>query len=184
MMFKVGDYVMAIDDDVNGKISRISNAEIFIETEDGFEIAYQSSELVLDKSKQDKLDFSSNFSKLATENTSFKKRPKNTKPQKRQKEIPPMEVDLHIHKLVKNTKGLSNFDMLNIQIDTAKRQLDFAIGKRIQRVVFIHGVGQGVLKTELEFLFRSYDNIQISDGDYRKYGVGAMEIYITQKGLG
>lgn len=182
-MFEVGDHVMAIDDDVKGKVLRISSTEIYIETEDGFEIAYQASELVLDKSKQENLDFSSNFSKFVSENTSFKKRPKNTKPQKKHKEVPAMEVDLHIHKLIKNSKGLSNFDMLNIQIDTAKRQLDFAMNKRIQRVVFIHGVGQGVLKTELEYLFRGYDNIQISEGDYRKYGVGAMEIYITQKGM-
>ena len=183
-MYKVGDFVMAIDDDVQGKVIEVSASGVLIESQEGFEISYQPNELVLDKSKQESLDFSSNFSKLATENTSFKKRPKNTKPQKRQKEVPPMEVDLHIHKLVKKSKGLSNFDMLNIQLDTAKRQLDFAMSKRIQRVVFIHGVGQGVLRAELEYLFRGYENIQISEGDYRKYGVGAMEIYIPQKELG
>lgn len=183
-MFRVGDYVMAIDDDVKGKVLQLSSSNILIETDDGFEISYNEKELVLDKSKHENLDFSSNFIKLAHQNTTFKKRPKINKPQKRQKQAPPMEVDLHIHKLVKNSKDLSKFEMLNIQIDTAKRQLEFAIGKRIQRIVFIHGVGQGVLKTELEYLFRGYENVQISEADYKKYGIGAMEIYITQKGLG
>lgn len=91
-----------------------------------------------------------------------------------------MEVDLHIHQLVQSTKGLSNFDMLNLQLDTAKRQLDFAIRKRIQKVVFIHGVGEGVLKEELHYLFKKYDNIKFYDAEYQKYGLGATEIYIYQ----
>jgi len=65
-------------------------------------------------------------------------------------------------------------------MDTAKRQLEFAITKRIQKVVFIHGVGEGVLKAELESLFRRYENLKWYDADYQKYGLGATEIYIFQ----
>ena len=180
-MFKVGDFVMAIDDDVQGEVINIDNTQITMLSTDGFEIVYTASELVVDKTRQENLDFSANFNSFANENTSFKKKPKSIQPKKKEKQQPPMEVDLHIDKIVKNAKGLSNFDMLNIQVDTAKRQLDFAISKRISRIVFIHGVGQGVLKEELKYMFRLYDNIQVSEGDYRKYGVGAMEIYIPQK---
>ena len=63
-----------------------------------------------------------------------------------------LEVDLHIEKLVPSIKGLSNHEILNIQMDTAKGQLEFAIRNRMQKLVFIHGVGEGVLKSELEFL--------------------------------
>jgi dsDNA-specific endonuclease/ATPase MutS2 len=70
--------------------------------------------------------------------------------------------------------------MLNIQLDTAKRQLNFAISKRIQKVVFIHGVGEGVLKEELRYLFNRYDNVKFYDADYQKYGLGATEVYIYQ----
>ena len=179
-MFSVGDFVMALDDDVHGKIIRVEGDQYILLSEDGFEVAYTKNELVLDRSKQEVLDFSQNFSTLAGENTSYKKQPKRTQPKKKEKQQPPMDVDLHIHKLVKNTKGMTNHDMLTIQLDTAKRQLDFAIHKRIQRIVFIHGVGAGVLKAELEYMFRRYDNVRISEADYRKYGVGAMEIYILQ----
>ena len=91
-----------------------------------------------------------------------------------------MEVDLHIWKLVDKTKGLTNFEMLNIQLETAKRQLEFAIRKRIQRIVFIHGVGEGVLKAELVTLFNRYEGLKWYDTDFRKYGVGATEVYIFQ----
>ncbi|GAL67307.1 Smr/MutS family protein [Jejuia pallidilutea] len=91
-----------------------------------------------------------------------------------------MEVDLHIHNLVQSSRGMTNFDMLNLQLQTAQRQLEFAIKKRIQRIVFIHGVGEGVLREELETLFRRYDNLKYYDANYQKYGLGATEVYIYQ----
>lgn len=75
---------------------------------------------------------------------------------------------------------MSNFDIVNLQLDTAKRQLEFAIQKRIQKIVFIHGVGEGILKEELGYLFRKYEGIDWYDADYQKYGMGATEVYIRQ----
>jgi len=46
--------------------------------------------------------------------------------------------------------------------------------------VFIHGVGEGVLRTELEFLLGRYSNVTFYDAEYAKYGVGATEVYIYQ----
>jgi dsDNA-specific endonuclease/ATPase MutS2 len=94
--------------------------------------------------------------------------------------MPKMEVDLHIHQLVDSTRGLTNHEMLNIQLETAKRQLEFAIRKGIQKVVFIHGVGEGILKEELNYLFGRYENIKYYDAEYQKYGLGATEVYIYQ----
>lgn len=48
-------------------------------------------------------------------------------------------------------------------------------------MVFIHGVGAGVLKEELQYLFKRYDGIRVYEGDYKKYGLGATEVYITQQ---
>ena len=47
--------------------------------------------------------------------------------------------------------------------------------------MFIHGVGEGVLRTELEFLLGRYPNVAFYDAEYAKYGVGATEVYIYQK---
>ncbi|WP_417936395.1 Smr/MutS family protein [Flagellimonas onchidii] len=99
----------------------------------------------------------------------------------KERNAPKMEVDLHVSQLIKNTKGMGNFEILNLQLATAKRQLEFAIQKRIQKVVFIHGVGEGVLKEELYYLFKKYDNLKWYDADYQKYGLGATEVYIFQK---
>ena len=86
---------------------------------------------------------------------------------------------MHIHQLTNSTRGMTNHDMLTLQLDTAKRQLEFAIRKRIQKVVFIHGKGEGVLKLELDYLFGRYD-VKHYEANYQKYGLGATEVYIYQ----
>lgn len=54
-----------------------------------------------------------------------------------------MEVDLHIHHLVPSSKGMSNYDMLSLQLETAKRQLEFAIKNRIQKWFLFMALGKG-----------------------------------------
>ncbi len=93
--------------------------------------------------------------------------------------LPPMEVDLHIHNLTASTRGMDNYDMLTIQMEHAKHKLEFAIRNRIPKVVFIHGVGAGVLKSELDFLFNNY-HVDFYEASYKKYGLGATEVYIYQ----
>jgi len=90
-----------------------------------------------------------------------------------------MEVDLHINQLTKSLKGMDNYDMLNLQIDTAKRKVEFAIQKRVSKIVFIHGVGEGVLKSELQSLLNKYP-VKHYDASYKKYGLGATEVYFFQ----
>ena len=109
-----------------------------------------------------------------------KKRQNPLKVSSKERSQPVMEVDLHINQLVKNTRRMQNHEMLNLQLETAKRRLDFAIKNRIQRIVFIHGVGEGVLKLELEYLFKRYDCLKFYDANYQKYGQGATEVYIFQ----
>jgi hypothetical protein len=37
---------------------------------------------------------------------------------------------------------MSNYDILTLQTETAKRHIEFAIRNRIPKIVFIHGVGK------------------------------------------
>lgn len=176
-VFQIGDSVETIDDTIKGTITKILGKEITIETEEGFPMVYEESELmkVADSFKVTNYEVAQIKSE---KETSEKKISKVPKPKERN--APKMEVDLHIHQLTNSEKGMTPHDKLNLQMETAKRQLEFAIRKRIQKVVFIHGVGEGVLKEELKYLFRRYENIKYYDADYQKYGLGATEIYIFQ----
>ncbi len=179
-MFIIGDVVSVLDEPITGKVIAVDEVNVVIETEDGFELTFFKKEVVKVHSGEMTLPTYEEVHKNLQEKEIFKKRLKRKNIKVKERHLPPMEVDLHINKLVKSTKGLTNHDMIILQLDTAKGQLEFAINKRIPRVVFIHGVGEGVLKEELKYLFGKYDNVRISDGDYKKYGLGAMEVYIVQ----
>ena len=179
MKFEVGDKVSVLDDDISGIVKEINNNVVGITTSDGFVLEFQSHEIIKDKSFSSDVFSTEGFEEIIKEKEQHsKKRSVKTKPKERNQ--PTMEVDLHIHKLTDSERRMTNYDMLTLQIDTAKRQLEFAMRKRIQKIVFIHGVGEGVLKMELETLFRRYDNIKYYDADLQKYGLGATEVYIFQ----
>jgi hypothetical protein len=179
---KIGDTVSVIDDVFSGKIVEIIDDTIKIITDDGFEMEYFKNELVVmaDAQNQLKTSIPSYAEVLAKENSDKKPGKTIRKDTSKSKKQPPMEVDLHIEKLIPSSKGLDNYDILTIQLNTVKNKLQFAFQKNIRRIVFIHGVGEGVLKEELGYLLRKYDGIDFYDADYQKYGVGATEVYILQ----
>jgi DNA-nicking Smr family endonuclease len=178
MNFKIGDAVLVLDEALSGVITQIKNDSITIETTDGFELQFQAKDLVKDK-KQSNLFVDTNIQSVISEKEQPGKR-KQIKTRTKDRYEPTMEVDLHINQLVTSSRGMSNHDMLTLQLDTARRQLEFAISKRIQKIVFIHGVGEGVLKVELDYLFGRYNNVKFYDANYQKYGLGATEVYIYQ----
>ena len=182
-MFNIGDKVSVLDDAINGVVLSVKNNEVSIETTDGFVMTYFVNELIK-TNKSNSLDYNSvsfDLSKIKKEKEIEKPR-SFVKERKDKGEIPPPEFDLHIEKLVKNFRGMSNYDILTLQTETAKRHLEFAIRNRIPKIVFIHGVGEGILKSELDFLFGRYENISFHDANYQKYGSGATEIYFKQNG--
>lgn len=176
-MFKIGDKVLVLDDAISGIVKTVHHTEVTVETTDGFTLQYHFSELI--KVENDNLDFSFSKSKIISEKEIPK--PNYSNKEKKSKKEPPIpEFDLHIEKLVKNYKMMNNFDILSIQLETAKRHVEFALKNRIPKIVLIHGVGEGVLKSELEFLLGRFDNLIFQDANYQKYGVGATEIYFKQ----
>lgn len=92
------------------------------------------------------------------------------------------EVDLHILELVESATGLSNKEMLDLQMERFRSEMETAISNGTCRIVFIHGVGQGTLKNELrrelESRYRKYD---MQDASFREYGYGATMV-ILRKG--
>lgn len=179
MNFKIGDKVAVTDEAIRGEITAIDTVDVSIMTEDGFVLKFRKNELVKIDIEQSELFKKATVFYSSSHKVDYIKGEKQVKVRNKKNKIPPMEVDLHIDKLTKSTRKMDNYDMLSLQVDTAKYKLEFAIKNRIPRVVFIHGIGAGVLKQELDYLFGRY-NVRVSEGDYQKYGMGATEIYIIQ----
>lgn len=177
-MMTIGDKVSVLDDAIDGVVIAIDGILVTIETTDGFNMTYKRNELIKIENGNS-MNFSFNKSQVILEKEVVKPN-YVAKEKKSKKEIPVPEFDLHIEKLVKNYKGMNNYDILTLQAETAKRHVEFAIRNRIPKIVFIHGVGEGVLKSELDFMLNRFDNITFQDANYQKYGLGATEVYFKQ----
>jgi len=176
-MYKIGDKVSVLDDAIDGIIVSINGSSIEIETTDGFNMKFEASDLIKIENTND-LHVNFNKSNILREKEILKTN--HISISKTKKELPVPDFDLHIEKLVKNYKSMNNFDILTIQLDTAKRHIDFALKNRIPKIVLIHGIGDGILKAELDHLIARYENISFQDANYQKYGNGATEIYFKQ----
>ena len=90
-----------------------------------------------------------------------------------------IEVDLHINELLDTTAGLSNAAMLQCQLDKFHEVLDANKNHKGQKVVFIHGKGEGVLRKEIEKLLKTrYKSYYFQDASFREYGFGATMVTI------
>lgn len=179
--FEIGDKVAVLDDDISGVVIKVQNNEISVETTDKFVMTFFVNELVkINNSNELSGFFSTQSLGSVLKDKEEPKKRSFVKEKRSRKDEFVLEVDLHIEKLVPSKRGMSNYDILTLQMETAKRQLDFAIKNRMPKVVFIHGVGEGVLKAELDFMLGRYDNISFQDANYQKYGLGATEVYIKQ----
>ena len=92
-----------------------------------------------------------------------------------------VEVDLHIQELLDSTAGLSKKEMLDIQLEKVESEMRAAIQANVKRIVFIHGLGQGVLKQEVVKLLQSkFPKYYFQDASFKEYGYGATMVIIKR----
>ena len=90
-----------------------------------------------------------------------------------------IEVDLHINSLLDSTAGMSNSDMLGVQMDEFRRVMKDNAMRKGQKIVFIHGKGEGVLrKAIVDELHRKHKQCEVQDASFREYGFGATLVII------
>ena len=90
-----------------------------------------------------------------------------------------LEVDLHADSLLETTAGMSNFDILNYQLDIVRNTLNEHLKEKGKRIVFIHGKGEGVLRNAIsQELRKKYPGCISQDASFQKYGFGATMVII------
>lgn len=88
------------------------------------------------------------------------------------------EVDLHISALRDDYPKMPQNEILLFQVDYFMKMLESAIAYGYKRVVFIHGIGNGILKSAIISKLKDYENIELRKAKFEKYGNGAIEIVI------
>ena len=90
-----------------------------------------------------------------------------------------IEVDLHIHELLDNTSGMTNGEMLEYQLGVFRRTMEENRRRVGQKIVFIHGKGEGVLRRAIETELKTkYKSCTFQDASFREYGFGATMVTI------
>ena len=88
-------------------------------------------------------------------------------------------IDLHAEALLETTAGMNNADILNYQLKKFHDTLADYSSKKGQKIVFIHGKGEGVLRSaimrELNYRYKRY---QYQDASFQEYGYGATQVTI------
>ena len=101
------------------------------------------------------------------------------KAQQRKSDPDIIVVDLHASEVLDSTAGLSPGDILNYQMDIFRRTLEENKTRKGQKIVFIHGKGEGVLRraiiNELNYKYKKYT---FQDASFQEYGYGATQVTI------
>ena len=85
-------------------------------------------------------------------------------------------VDLHIESLTDNYTGMSNAEIVNLQLSAFRSAMDKAIVSRLHKITFIHGVGKGKLKEEIRKELNHYPGATYHNAPMHKFGFGATEV--------
>ena len=95
------------------------------------------------------------------------------------KKGPLIEIDLHIGELTDTLAGMEPKDMLEMQLKEVRNTMN-ANSRRVgQKIVFIHGKGEGVLrKAVIDLLKKEYPKAELQDASFREYGFGATLVTI------
>jgi len=90
-----------------------------------------------------------------------------------------LEIDLHIDKLLDTTAGMDNAAILQHQLDVFRQTMDENLSRKGSKIVFIHGKGDGVLRSALLNELRlKYKSCKSQDASFREYGYGATLVTI------
>ena len=191
---KAGDQVKFLNDVGTARVLRVEGNTVIVEDEDGFERSVERSELMDagdrdldDKKYGNKLP---DVAQLLTQEVGerrmkelqrdFEVRYQSSGHSMSRRDAH-MEVDLHIHELVDDQRGLADGAKLAIQMAHFDRMMDIAKREKLRRIVFIHGVGQGQLRHQIRTaLDQHHPDCNYRKGDPRRYGSGATEVWLGQ----
>lgn len=168
-MFKTGQKVKVIDDDISGIVTRTKGDCVYFNDKFGFEYEYNNSELI----KEIDIDYDEYKDIEVKEITkavfkTFRKSHRHP--------YVTREIDLHIENLTDDWKSMDNSEILQLQLDVARNEIERAMLENQIRLILIHGYGKGILKKELTELLYRYTNIEFYDASLKDYHGDAIEV--------
>lgn len=168
MVFSLGEKVKFIHETGFGIVKKqISINKYLVENEFGLELQILEQHLV-------KIHSENYPNKVVIKDIENTKRFKKKTPTK-------LEIDLHTENLNIDTKFWSNGEILQFQIRKAIEFTEKMISMNQNRFIIIHGVGEGILKTEIRTRLSKFSGLSFRDADSTDFGNGATLVTVNYK---
>ena len=153
---KIGDNVVLRDDMTKATILlHIGDKKVKIIDENGFEYIINKSELI---QLEDDTNNTESYGSV------FKIKDEDIKPNIRRKTFDNksdssgrVKIDLHIENISNYYHQMRNHEIIQLQMNFCKQELDTAMIKQKQSLEIVHGIGAGVLKSEVQKLLKLYN---------------------------
>jgi len=191
---KIGDKVRFLNDVGEGVVTQVLENDCYmVEDDNGFEYTHPSTELIgIENAKIESQAYDraiptvleilhQEITPAHQKRVEKEFKTKYKEAQSASSTRDEFEVDLHLHAIVDSQRGLSPAVMLELQIAHFERMLQIGIRQRTKKMVFIHGIGQGVLRHQIwSRVEQYYPDCSCKSADPRKFGSGATEVWIGE----
>lgn len=91
-------------------------------------------------------------------------------------------IDLHFEALDAPQHITEGFEKFRYQMDVFENELQKAFDLGCKSIIFIHGVGNGRLKSELVNRLQQKLHVSFHDASYKEYGAGATQVNLYRNG--
>ena len=150
--FKIGDKIKFIRSNDFGVIKEIiSERKVKVEDSSNFIIQVNKDEIILQDDSTNSVSSYGDLSKIKDD--SYVKRKK----EKKVSNLSVMKVDLHIENLITDYHLMTNQEIIHVQIKKCEDVLMKSLNSNVQKLVIVHGIGEGVLKKEVHNLLNKYE---------------------------
>ena len=160
---QIGEKVSVIDDNLKGKVIKISVDQVKIEDEHGFVHNFPKEKLIV---------IDPNLYKNSP--VIYKKESQKIISKKHNKS--PLKLDLHFDLLVKNPLDYNAFERLMIQREKLQETIEFCKKNKIKQLQIIHGIGDGVLQKMVYEVLQGLTNIEYDNGDFFYHQSGNVKV--------
>ena len=191
---EIGDKVRFLNEVGEGTVTQIlSGTLLMVEDQNGFEFQHERGELILIGNREEE---KAGYARVIPSVAEILQQEVSSEEQKaiekqfkdryaiadsRPASSDTVEVDLHMHQLVESQAGLDSGAMLELQLAHFERMLQIGVRQKTKRMVFIHGIGQGVLRHQIwTRIEQYYPGCACRSADPRRFGNGATEVWIGE----
>lgn len=176
MNFKEGEKVRLLSEKGDFRIIRQKASGYFVvEDEFGFEYAVPSSQLV--KIHQPEIPVSDFVEHVVREKEAVEVKYQSKSKSSKKAKTP--KIDLHIEELLECHRNMTNTEILQHQMTAFRGFYHRKRSEGYRKIIIIHGVGEGVLRSEIIHFLHSQENVAYHDADYTQFGGGATEIVFS-----